>query len=179
MSGFMKWFNEHGFKYVILIVILALFYVYHDNIKAFLRPTPAPQINVTVPKQEVTTKETIVREVAIEKPSREGEVVSFSQRDGKVFVIVGDGKEIEVPNITGKPTAEIGKDGTLRITQETRAVVDLKQPVEEQARLIAQKIVDKEVEKVKKETKKDNRGENVKWGGIGTVFGFVAGLLVR
>lgn len=124
MSTYLK---ENGFKYVLLAVVLLLFYVYHDNLKGFLRPTPPPQISVNmpvVPPQAVKNETTIIKEVAVQPQSQPGAVVTFVERAGKVIAVI-DGKEIEVPNMTGKPTAELGKDGELRITQNMTARIDV------------------------------------------------------
>ena len=179
----LKWFNENGFKYVLLVVLLLLIYVYHDSIKAFLHPTPpnSPVINVTVPKQEVKADTVIVKEVAVEAPTRPGEVLSFVQKEGKVFVINGK-DEIEVPNMTGKPTAELGKDGTLRITQEMKSSIDLSSTIKTQADKIAQLEVDKVVAQAKVDADKKHREakvENIKFGTAGGIIGFVAGFLTH
>lgn len=170
--------KENGFKYVILVVILILFFVYHDSIKAFLHPAPAvpTPITVNLPPQAVKTETVIVKEVAVQPQSMPGSVVTFVERAGKVIAVI-DGKEIEVPNMTGKPTAELGKDGELRITQSMTAKLDVTDMANAQAKLIAQREVDKIVAEEKKKAVKIERRKNwqtVMW----TVVGMGAGKLL-
>lgn len=129
---------------------------------------------ITLPPEVIKTETETVREVAVQAPSQPGSVLSFVERQGKVIAVI-DGKEVEVPNLTGKPDVSLGENGELRLSQMTTTKIDVTDMANAQARLIAnqelaeqKKITDAQLKK-----EKDARSrERLLWivGAAGAVY---------
>jgi hypothetical protein len=174
-------FVQTHWKYIIgLAVVLALLvFAYHEyqqwkqRIIDQANQAAAAQVQtVALPPQIIHTNTETVREVAVQAPSQAGSVLSFVERQGKVIAVI-DGKEVEVPNLTGQPQVSLGENGELRMSQTTTAKIDVTDMANAQARLIAnqelaaqKKIYDAQIKKEKDARNK----ERLLWIG-GTVVG--------
>ncbi|MCM0759454.1 MULTISPECIES: hypothetical protein [Sporomusa] len=63
-------------------------------------------------------------EYVLVKPDQPGEVTRLINRDNKVYVIV-NGQEYELKNAREAETVTLGENGTVQITQQLQAQVDL------------------------------------------------------
>lgn len=180
-----KTFVTNNWKYLLgLAVLLALFYFGNSEYKEWKQHIidQAQKTNVqtvvALPQQVINTKTETIREVAVQAPSQEGAILQFVERQGKIIAII-NGQEVEVPNKTGQPNVEIGKNGELSISTSSTTKIDVTDMANAQARLIANQELEKqakinvaEMDKEKSSRKKER---------IGWILGTAAGgyLLTR
>ncbi|MEN6386227.1 MAG: hypothetical protein ABFD79_13660 [Phycisphaerales bacterium] len=121
---------------------------------------------VTLPQQTIQTNTETVREVSVQSPTTEGAVLQFVEKNGKVVAVI-NGQETEVPNLTGQPNVEIGKNGELSIATSSTTKIDVTDMANAQARLIANQELEKQAkankEAMDKEKASRNR-ERLLWG---------------
>lgn len=157
--------QEWKFFLILLLVLGVVWFGYSEWQIYKTNYGQANVVTVTSPPQIINTKTETVREVAVTAPTTEGAVLTFAERQGKVVAII-NGKEVEVPNQSGQPNVEIGKNGQLSIATTQTAKLDVTALVNEQARLVAQAEVQKQWEadqKILKKEKADRNKERLLW----------------
>lgn len=152
------------------ILLLALLYFgYHEYKEWKQHIIEQSQIKpvdpIILPPQVINTKTETIREVAVQAPSQEGAILQFVERQGKVIAIV-NGKEVEVPNVSGQPDIKIGENGELRFSTSSTTKIDVTEMANAQARLIANQELEKQAkinaEEMKKE-KSSRKKERIVW----------------
>ena len=163
-------FIANEWKFIVgMVLIVSILYVGYSEYREFIaKPSQTPTVAVQ-PQIVQHTTETI-REVAIADPSQPGAVLEFVERNGKVIAIV-NGQEVEVPNQTGQPNVEIGKNGELKISTTSTAKIDVTDMV--RAQVID--AVNKQAEDDKKELAKEKaarKSERLLWiiGTAGAIY---------
>lgn len=180
-------FLKSNWKYLIgLAAVLALLYFGHQEYQQWkqhiidqAQKSVNPQVQtITLPPQVINTNTETVREVAVQAPSTQGAVLQFVERQGKIIAIV-NGQEVEVPNMSGQPDVKIGENGELRFSTMSTTKIDVTDMANAQARLIANKELEKQAAVHQKELDKEKsarKKERTLWI-IGTAAG--AYLLTR
>lgn len=164
-----KLFIKTNWKYILGAVVLAalLFFIraeYQEWKQHIKEQSARPAIAAPIPQIINTTTETI-REVAGQAPSQEGAVLQFVEKQGKVIAIV-NGKEVEVPNVSGNPDVKIGENGELRFSTMSTTNIDVTDMANAQARLLADKELaeqNKEHEAEMKKEKSSRTKERLVW----------------
>jgi hypothetical protein len=157
-----KSFIANSWKYLLgLIVIVAVLWFGWSEWQDYKnKPIPAPTNTVvTLPPQVIHTNTETVREVAVQAPSQQGAVLTFVERQGKMIAIV-NGQEVEVPNQTGQPNVEIGKNGELSISTSQTTKIDVTDMANAQARLIANQELEKQAKINKEAMDKEKASRN-------------------
>jgi hypothetical protein len=174
-----KSFILNNWKYLLgLVVVLALLFWGRQEYQQWKQhiidqaQKANTQTVVTLTPQVVTTKTETIREVAVQAPSQEGAILQFVEREGKVIAII-NGQEVEVPNKTGQPNVEIGKNGELSISTSSTTKIDVTDMANAQARLIANQELEKQALVHKKELDKEKSSR--KKERIGWILGTAAG----
>lgn len=174
-------FAKNNWKYLVgLAVLLVLLFFarqeylqWKQHIIDQAQKQVAPQTQtITLPPQIIQHNTETIREVAVQAPSQAGAVLSFVERQGKVIAVV-DGKETEVPNLTGKPDVKIGENGELRFSTTSTTKIDVTDMANAQARLIANQELEKQAVVHKKEMDKEKSAR--KKERLGWIVGTVAG----
>ncbi len=158
-----KTFVKNNWKYILGAVMMAalVFFIRTEYLewKQHIKEQAAkPAVTVPVPQIINTTTETI-REVAVQAPSQEGAILQFVERQGKVIAIV-NGKEVEVPNVSGNPDVKIGENGELRFSTMTTTKIDVTDMANAQARLLADKELAEQAKRHEAEMKKEKSSRN-------------------
>ncbi|MDF2636826.1 MAG: hypothetical protein K0R78_3700 [Pelosinus sp.] len=164
-------FISNNWKYLIgLVVLLAMLYFANGEYKEWkqhiIQQSQVKPVNpIVLPPQVINTKTETIREVAVQAPSQEGAILQFIERQGKVIAIV-NGKEVEVPNVSGQPDVKIGENGELRFSTYSTTKIDVTDMANAQARLIANQELEKQAkihnEEMKKE-KASRKKERIVW----------------
>lgn len=154
-----KTFIQNNWKYILGAVAVAVLLYFtraeYQEWKQHIKEQAAkPAATTVLPPQIINTKTETIREVAVQAPSQEGAILQFVERQGKVVAIV-NGKEVEVPNISGNPDVKIGENGELRFSTMSTTKIDVTDMANAQARLLA----DKELSEQAKEHEKDMKKE--------------------
>jgi hypothetical protein len=173
-----KAFIKSNWKYLaVLALVLALLYFGNAEYKQWKQQIidqsqKQAQPVAPLPPQIINTKTETIREIAVKAPSTQGAILQFVEREGKVIAII-NGQEVEIPNKTGQPSVEIGKNGELSISTSTTTKIDVTDMANAQARLIANQELEKQAkihnEEMKKE-KSSRKKERIGWI-IGTAAG--------
>ena len=158
-----KAFVKGNWKYILGTVVVAVLLYFaraeYQDWKQHIKDQVAkPMAIAPIPQIIKTTTETI-REVAVQAPSQEGAVLQFVERQGKVIAIV-NGKEVEVPNISGNPDVKIGENGELRFSTMSTTKIDVTDMANAQARLLADKELAEQSKKHDAEMKKEKSSRN-------------------
>ncbi|SFM21466.1 YfgM family protein [Pelosinus propionicus] len=174
-----KSFISNNWKYFLgVAVLLSLFYFGNKEYQQWKQhiigqaQKANTQTVVTLPPQVINTKTETIREVSVQAPSQEGAILQFVERQGKVIAIV-NGKEVEVPNISGQPDIKIGENGELRFSTSSTTKIDVTDMANAQARLIANQELEKQAVIHKKELDKEKSAR--KKERIGWIIGTAAG----
>lgn len=143
-----KLFTKNNWNYILGAVVVAVLLYFarteYQEWKQHIKEQAAKPVATTVlPPQIINTKTETIREVAVQAPSQEGAVLQFVERQGKVIAIV-NGKEVEVPNISGNPDVKIGENGELRFSTMSTTKIDVTDMANAQARLIANQELEKQ-----------------------------------
>lgn len=145
-------FIRENWKYLLgLAIVLALIVLGNKEWQAYKnKPVPSSPDNIiTFPQQTIHSTTDTIKEITVQPPSTPGAVLQFVERQGKVIAIANN-QEVEVPNNTGQPRVEIGKNGELSIATSSTAKLDVTDMVNAQARLIANQELEKQA-KINKE----------------------------
>ena len=174
-----KMFISKNWKYLLgIIMILVLLHLGHQEYKEWKQhiidqaQKTNTQTVVTLPPQVINTKTETIREVTVQAPSQEGAILQFVERQGKVIAIV-NGQEVEVPNVSGQPDVKIGENGELRFSTSSTTKIDVTDMANAQARLIANRELEKQAVINKKELDKEKsarKNERIGWI-VGTAVG--------
>lgn len=153
------WVKNYG-KYLlgVTVITILLYWGYHEyqEWKQYLmRQSQVKAADpVVLPPQVIHTTTETIREVSVQPPSREGAILQFIERQGKVIAIV-NGQEVEVPNASGQPDVKIGENGELRFSTSSVAKIDVTDMANAQARLIANQELEKQAKWFQEEMKKE------------------------
>jgi len=148
-----------------LIIGVLMFCVYlgYEKVSAWKHDIDAKstqQQNVSPPQPQIIhTSTEVVREVAVQAPSQEGAILQFVERQGKVIAIV-NGREVEVPNVSGNPDVQIGENGELRFSTMTTTKIDVTEMANAQARLVADRVLAEQAKAHEAEMKKEKSSRN-------------------
>lgn len=141
---------------VLLYFARAEYQEWEQHIKEQAAKTAATTV---LPPQIINTRTETIREVAVQASSQEGAVLQFIERQGKVIAIV-NGKEVEVPNVSGNPAVKIGENGELRFSTMSTTKIDVTDMANAQARLLAAKELAEQAKKHDAEIKKEKSSRN-------------------
>ena len=176
-----KRFIRDNWKYIVGLALMLAFLLWaKGEYQDWKQQKQAPVVvqPVALPPQVIHTTTETVREVAVQAPSTPGAVLQFVEKQGKVIAVV-NGKEVEVPNVSGQPDIKLGENGELRLSTTSTARIDVTEMANAQARLIANQELEKQAVVYKKEIDKEKSAR--KRERIGWIIGSAAGgyLLTR
>lgn len=109
---------------IIIGLILVIVLIAGAFIGASFIPPKVVEKPIYVQPQVIKGEAVTQSEISVKPITTPDSVVEILNTGGKV-IVQSDGKQIEVPNTTGKPTMELGKDSTLMLKNSYEFKVDV------------------------------------------------------